>query len=125
MATHDPAASDLESLLGGSGRDWRRLAPWIGGILLLVVAALTAYAITTGGDSVATVEPEAAEASVGSITSTTSLSGTAAAAQSADLVFGAAGVVTGIEVAVGREGRNELIAAQGAAVREVVIAGEF
>jgi len=100
MATHDPTATDLDALLGG-GSDWRRFLPWIGGIVLLIVAALTAYALTSGSDAVAVLEPEPAEATTGSITSTTSLSGTAAAAQSADLTFGSAGVVATVEVAVG------------------------
>lgn len=100
MATHDPTVTDLDALLDGDS-DWRKYLPWAGGIALLIVAALTAYVLTSGGDTVAAVEPEPAQASTGSITSTTSLSGTAAAAQSADLTFGSAGVVATIEVAVG------------------------
>lgn len=100
MTTHDPTTTDLEALLGGQ-QDWKRFLPWLGGFALLVVAGLTAYVLTTGGETAAAVAPEATEASTGTITSTTSLSGTAAAAQSADLTFGAAGVVAQVSVAVG------------------------
>ena len=102
MATHDPTTSDLEALLGGD-QDWRRFLPWAGGIVLLIVAAVTAYVLTSGGETVTAVAPEPAQASTGSITSTTTLSGTAAAAQSAGLTFADAGVVTSLQVAVGDE----------------------
>ena len=102
MATHDPTTSDLEALLGGD-QDWRRFLPWAGGIVLLIVAAVTAYVLTSGGETVTAVAPEPAQASTGSITSTTTLSGTAAAAQSAGLTFADAGVVTSLQVAVGNE----------------------
>ncbi len=100
MATHDPTATDLDALLGGDN-DWRRFLPWAGGIALLIIAALTTYLLTSGSDTVAAVEPEPTQATTGSITSTTSLSGTAATAQAADLTFGSAGVVATVDVAVG------------------------
>ena len=102
MATHDPTTSDLDALLGGD-QNWRRFLPWGGGIGLLIIAVLTAYVLTSGGETVTAVEPEAARATTGTITSTTSLSGTATAAQSADLTFGTAGVVAEVQLAVGDE----------------------
>ena len=100
MTTHDPTTSDLDALLGG-GQDWRRFSPWAAGVLLLVTAAVTAFVLTSGSDPVTAVEPKPAQASTGSITRTTSLSGTAAAARSADLTFNSAGVVAALNVVVG------------------------
>ncbi|MDA0352491.1 MAG: HlyD family efflux transporter periplasmic adaptor subunit [Chloroflexi bacterium] len=65
------------------------------------MVALIAYVLTAGGETVASVEPEPTEATVGTVTSTTALSGTAAAAQAADLSFGSSGVVTAVSVSVG------------------------
>ncbi|MQC83242.1 MAG: HlyD family efflux transporter periplasmic adaptor subunit, partial [Chloroflexi bacterium] len=68
---------------------------------MVLVVALIAYVLTAGGETVASVEPEPTEATVGTVTSTTALSGTAAAAQAADLSFGSSGVVTAVSVSVG------------------------
>lgn len=100
MAASDPTTSELDALLG-SERDWRRYLPWGGGFVALVVVALGAYLLTSGGDSAPVVVPEAVEVATGPITSTASLSGTAESARTVSLSFPSAGTVTSVDVAVG------------------------
>jgi HlyD family secretion protein len=100
MTTNEPTTAELDALLGEE-RDWRRTLRWGGGIVALLVVALGAYLLTSGGESVAVVEPEPVEASRGPITSTSSLSGTAESARNVSLSFSSAGVVTSVAVGVG------------------------
>ena len=100
MTTNEPTTAELDALLGDD-QDWRRYLPWGGGIAALLVVVLGAYLLTSGGDSTPVVEPEAVEVTSGPITSTASLSGTAASARIVSLSFPSAGIVTSVEVGVG------------------------
>ena len=58
MTTNEPTTAELDALPGDE-RDWRRTLPWGGGIAALLVVAVGAYLLTSGGESTPVVEPEA------------------------------------------------------------------
>ena len=92
---------DIDALLRGTSSRRRWLIPLA--VFAALVAAATIYLLLRGGESDIVIEPQPAQATLGQLTTTLSISGTAAAGRSANLSFGVGGEVVTVEVEAGDE----------------------
>ncbi len=90
---------DLEALIRGRHSRRRWFLPAAALVLLLIMGV--GLLALQPGDSDVVVEPRVIEATLGRLTSTVDLSGSAAAAQSDSLSFGTDGTIAAVEVEVG------------------------
>lgn len=95
--------SDLEAIDALISRR-RSRRPWLilGLLIIAAVIAVVAWLLTRPAEEVVEAEPQRVIATRGRLTTTIELSGSAAAASSADLTFAVGGTVTAIEVTVGQ-----------------------
>ncbi len=101
-ATGGTDSEDLDALFEESTARRRWLLPAIA-VAGIASVALGAFFVLRGEDAEVATAPEAVEVSRGQLTTMLELSGTATAARSAALTFGAAGTVVAIEVGLGEE----------------------
>ncbi len=92
---------DIDALLRGTSSRRRWLIPLA--VFAALAAAATIYLLLRGGESDIVIEPQPAQATLGQLTTTLSISGTAAAGRSANLSFGVGGEVVTVEVEAGDE----------------------
>jgi HlyD family secretion protein len=91
---------DIDALIRGRRRPWRRLAV-LGGLLGVIAAAAGTYVLVRGQETLTVVAPTEAQATLGQLSTAIDLTGAAAAARYEALAFGAAGEIASVEVAVG------------------------
>ena len=97
--------SDIDAILRGSGSGRRWL--YVSAVVVLIAAvAVAVFLLTRPEDSAIVVEPERAEAVMGSLSTEVDLSGSAIAERSATLSFDVAGVVASVEVSAGDDVRE-------------------
>jgi multidrug efflux pump subunit AcrA (membrane-fusion protein) len=92
---------DIDALVRGQGRSRR----WVMLLLAIVIVAvaIVAWLVTRDSEQEVVFEPQRITATRGQLTTTVELSGSASAAQTSTLSFGASGEVDSVNVEVGEE----------------------